>query len=199
MNFLNFSLFLLLLLFPRIGLALEISKKGNMVILSGQVVSDDQYNFKDFMSDPDNSNVKIIKLNSRGGRTIAAIHMGRLIRSKNLTTFVDAKTDNCASACTILFSSGVRRHYINAEFIKDGVYNKDQLKTGLGYHEAHATLSLEKSHYSGQATAEEIGAFYEFGAQNAIDLVKRAPPDKLYKISAKTALDLGLATSLSPP
>ena len=179
--------------------ALEMNVKGNTLFLSGQVVAGDQYDFKDIITKPENANIQIIKLNSQGGRTIAAIEMGRMIRTRNLATFVDAKTDNCASACTLIFSSGVRRHYINAEFIKDGVYNKKTLKTGLGYHEAHTPLSREKNRYSGPATAADIAGFYEFGSKNAVDLVKLAPPEKLYKISSKTAIDLGLATSLVAP
>lgn len=191
--------FLMAMIAPQEILALNMTIKGNTLFLSGLVVAGDEYNFKDIITDPENANIRIIKLNSQGGRTRAAIDMGRMIRARNLTTFVDAKTDNCASACTIIFSSGVRRHYINAEFIKDGVYSKTVLKTGLGYHEAHTPLSLEKNHYSGQATAEEIRGFYEFGSPKAVDLLKLAPPEKLYKISAKTAIDFGLATSLSAP
>ena len=179
--------------------ALEIGIKGDTVFLTGLVVAGDQYNFKEVISDPVNSNIKIVKLNSQGGKTFVSIEIGRMIRDRSLITFVDAKSDNCASACTILFSSGVRRHYINAEFIKDGVYDKKMLKTGLGYHEAHSTLSLQSNHYSGQGTAEEIAAFYEFGSKNAVNLVTLAPPEKLYKISAKTAIELGLATSLLSP
>ena len=191
--------FCTLMLLPNEGGSLEISRKGAIVYLSGPVVSNDQFDFKEFMTDPQQAGVQIIKLNSTGGKTLSAIHMGRLIRSLKLTTWVDAKTDNCASACTILFASGVNRHYTNAAFIKDGVYEKKSLKVGLGYHEAHVPQSLHANHYSGAATAEEIRAFYEFGSPNAARLVPLAPPDKLYKLSAQTALQLEIATSLLAP
>lgn len=179
--------------------ALEISKSGSIVILKGSIVAGDEFEFKNFMNDPSNAAIKIVRLNSTGGKVIPARDIGRLIRSKNLTTYVDSKSDNCASACTLLFGAGVKRHYANAQNIKDGVYGFKEQAVGLGYHEGNAPLSLDGNKYSGQATADMIAAYYEFGVQNAKDIITLAPPNKLYRLSSQKALSLGIATSLSAP
>ena len=177
--------------------SLEISKKGDVVILKGGIKNGDEINFKEFIFDPNNSNIKIIKLNSPGGMVIPARDIGRIIRSKNLTTLLDAKSDNCASACTVIFGSGVKRIYLNGNNIKDGVYGFKELTVGLGYHEGNNPLSRDGNRYSGQATADMIGAYYEFGVKNAKDVITLAPPNKLYRISSKTAFNLGIATDIS--
>jgi hypothetical protein len=180
-------------------LALEFSKKGDTVIVSGSVRGGDDAQFRDFMAEPGNATIKIVRLNSTGGMVIAARDMGRIIRAKNMITFVDGKSDNCASACTVIFASGVKRHYANAQGIKDGVYGFKDNPVGLGYHEGNQPLSLSSNKYSGQATADMIAAYYEFGVKDAKDVITLAPPNKLYRISAQTAANLGIATSLSAP
>jgi hypothetical protein len=54
-------------------------------------------------SDP---SVRLVELNSLGGRSAAAEEMADLIRSRGLDTRVSVK---CASACTVLFLAGRRR------------------------------------------------------------------------------------------
>ena len=121
-KFITFSLFLISFSFSKPLVAMEIIKKGDAALLQGGIKSGDEIKFKEFINDPTNSNIKIIKLNSSGGFVIPARDIGRLIRSKNLSTFVDGKTDNCASACTVIFGSGIKRHYVNGNSIKDGVF-----------------------------------------------------------------------------
>lgn len=179
--------------------ALEFSKRGDTVFVSGSVRGGDDGLFKEFMADPSNANIKIVRLNSTGGNVNAALYMARFIRSKNMITYVDGKSDNCASACTVLFAAGVKRHYANAQGIKDGVYGFKENPVGLGYHEGNNALSLSGNKYSGQATADMIAGYYEFGVKDAKELITLAPPNKLYRISAQTAVNHGIATSLSAP
>ena len=180
-------------------LALEFIKKGDTVIVSGSVRGGDDALFRDFMAEPGNANIKIVRLNSTGGIVLAALYMGRIIRAKNMITYVDGKSDNCASACTVLFAAGVKRHYANAQNIKDGVYGFKENAVGLGYHEGRNPISLGGNKYSGQATADMITGYYEFGVKGAKDLITLSPPNKLYRVSAQTAVNLGIATSLSAP
>jgi hypothetical protein len=195
----GFIFFILLCTLSNPSSALTFTQKGQTAFLTGPIKDGDAIEFKAFINDPAQAQIKIIRLNSTGGRIIPARDIGRLIRSKNLTTYVDAKSDNCASACTLLFGAGVHRHYTNATSIKDGVYGFKDLTVGLGYHEGNESLSLDSNRYSGQATANMIAAYYEFGVQNAKDIITLAPPNKLYRISSQTALKLGIATSLSAP
>ena len=198
-KFITFSLFLISFSFSKPLVAMEIIKKGDAALLQGGIKSGDEIKFKEFINDPTNSNIKVIKLNSSGGFVIPARDIGRLIRSKNLSTFVDGKTDNCASACTVIFGSGIKRHYVNGNSIKDGVYGFKEITVGLGYHEGNSPLSKDGNRYSGQATADMIASYYEFGVKNAKDIITLAPPNKLYRISSQTALNLGISTSSSNP
>ena len=188
-----------LVICARPSFALTMTAKGNTAFLSGPIIDTDEFTFKEFINDPAHAQIKIIRLNSSGGRVNPARSMGRLIRSKNLTTFIDAKTDNCASACTLLFGAGVNRHYVNAQAIKDGVFGFKEVSRGLGYHEGNEPLSRDANRYSGQATANMIAGYYELGVSKAKDLITLAPPNKLYRVSSQTALQFGLATSLSAP
>ena len=49
------------------------------------------------------------------------------------------------------------------------------------------------------ATANVIAAYYEFDVKAAKDLITLAPPNKIYKLSAATALQLGIATHITNP
>jgi hypothetical protein len=179
--------------------ALQFAKKGDVVTLSGSINSGDEHLFKDFMNDPAQANVKWIRLNSTGGKVLPARDMGRLIRSRQLSTIVDARADNCASACTVLFGAGVKRYYLNAGAVTDGVYGFKEKPFGLGFHEGNNPSSLDGNKYSGQATADMIAAYYEFGMKNAKDIITRAPPNKLYRVSSQTAMTLAIATHDAGP
>ena len=193
----NFGFFLLLI---ESAYALDITKKDSVVYLSGFIVSGDQYKFKEFMDEKNNQDIKIIYLNSGGGRIADAREIGRYIRKNGISTLTDAKTMNCASACTFLFGSGINRYYINGNIIKDGLYERSALKTGLGFHEANTPVGMSgKKEYNGIGSAEAINIYYEFGINKAKDLMLLAPFDKFYRISGDTALKLGIATSLKYP
>ena len=50
--------------------------------------------------------LKVVHLNSTGGRILEAERIGALIKGRNLSTYVPAQ---CLSACTIIFLSGHER------------------------------------------------------------------------------------------
>jgi hypothetical protein len=179
--------------------ALTMTNQGNMAFLSGPIIDDDETRFKKFITDPDNAQIKIIRLHSGGGRIHAARLIARMIREKKLITFVDAKTDNCASACTLLFSAGIKRHYINAQDIEDGLYGLKQTVYGLGFHEGSNQKSSELNHQSQRATESMMSAYDEFGIPKAKELIALANPAWLYRISSRTALKLGIATHSTTP
>jgi hypothetical protein len=53
-----------------------------------------------------NAGVRVIELDSRGGRVLEGLALGRLLRDRNLDTVVLAE---CSSACVTAFSGGNRR------------------------------------------------------------------------------------------
>ena len=181
------------------SIALTLSQKGEIVLLAGHINNGDDVEFKNFINSPANAQIKIIQLQSGGGNINAAKLIARLIRDKKLTTLVNAKTDNCASACTLLFSAGIKRHYVNAQDIEDGLYGLKQNTNGLGYHQGSNRNSNELGHYSENATKSMIAAFNEMGTHKGKDLMAFASPLWLYRISSHTALKFGIATSLSMP
>lgn len=196
------SVFLIVILFTfsiKSTSALTMTAQGNTAFLSGPIIDDDETRFKKFITDPDNAQIKIIRLHSGGGRIHAARLIARMIRDKKLTTFVDAKTDNCASACTLLFSAGIKRHYINAQDIEDGLYGLRQTTYGLGFHEGSNQKSSELNHQSQRATETMMAAYDELGMPKAKELILLANPAWLYRLSSRTALKLGIATSINAP
>jgi ATP-dependent protease ClpP protease subunit len=53
-----------------------------------------------------NPNVRIVRLDSRGGRVAEGLALGTLLRDRNVDTFVHAE---CSSACATAFAGGARR------------------------------------------------------------------------------------------
>ena len=105
----------------------------------------------------------------------------------------------CASACTAIFTGGVRRYYLNAQSIVDG---KPGQNRGLGFHEASnwgggRFGTNRQSSYQGSAMM--MAAYREMGVPGAAALVDRAKYTSIYWVSGATALSLGVATSLNKP
>jgi hypothetical protein len=174
--------------------AITLASKGGGVVISGKIKQGDQFEFRDFVNQ---NNPRFVELNSGGGTIEAAGEIGRIIRAKKLPTVVDASVDRCGSACTIIFASGVSRHYVAAEKIQERVDKTNG--RGLGYHEGNSFLANGKKGQSGRATGAAIGWYYEFGSGKAASLATKADWKHFYYISAATALEMGIATSTNRP
>ena len=176
----------------------EIDRRGATITLAGAIVGGDEFKFRDMLKAAGGGAVEIVNLNSDGGDIAPAGEIGRLIRTRRLATLVDGMRAKCASACTVIFAGGVRRYYINAETLSEGPMSNSNF-IGLGFHDGNSQLALAKNKYSGRASAQMIGFFYEFGIPRAAALVTKAPPEQLYRISGQTALAIGIATALRRP
>ncbi|MDR3497067.1 MAG: hypothetical protein P4L82_20920 [Ancalomicrobiaceae bacterium] len=176
--------------------ALEFSVSGNVLHMAGPIKSGDGVKFREFYQ-PLKGKIRIVDLNSSGGKLDPADEIANVIRADGLTTVIDANRSICASACTVLFISGVKRHYVNASAIQDGVGPWG--RWGLAFHEGNNQLSMDANHYSGAASALMIADYYSFGVGTAASLLTKAPPEKLYYVSPATAQSLNIATSVSPP
>jgi len=174
--------------------AITLASKGGGVVISGKIKQGDQFEFRDFVNQ---NSPRFVELNSGGGSIEAAGEIGRIIRAKKLPTVVDASVDRCGSACTIIFASGVSRHYVAAEKIQERVDKTNG--RGLGYHEGNNFLANGKKGQSGRATGAAIGWYYEFGSAKAASLATKADWKHFYYISAATALEMGIATSTNRP
>ncbi len=77
-----------------------------------------------------NKGIRILELNSYGGKVEAAFEIAKYIRSAGISTNV-RKGARCASACTLLFQAGVRRSayplsrflYHGARIMESGIQN----------------------------------------------------------------------------
>jgi hypothetical protein len=178
------------------AMAIQLSQSGNAATLSGPINDGDQFILRDFLARPEAAGLRAIYLHSPGGRVDPAREMARLIRAKGLATIVDASRHRCNSACTGLFTAGVTRHYVNAGGVRDAEGGPDR---GIGFHEGNNRQSNGQRGYSGGATAQMINTYYEMGVPGAANLVTRSAFNSMFHISAQTAIENGVATSLSLP
>ncbi|MCA0401062.1 MAG: hypothetical protein LCH38_09630 [Proteobacteria bacterium] len=178
--------------------ALEMKISGPVISLSGPIRAGDDEIFKELLKSPAGANVRVVRVDSNGGFVRPAAEIGRLIRKHGLSTLLDARSARCGSACTLLFAGGKNRHFVNGQAIKDGPVRIRDYR-GLAFHEGSSALSLASNRHSGQATAQMVAFYHEFGVSAARNLITQAPPEGFYQISGPTALSLGIATSTSPP
>ncbi len=170
--------------------ALEISAIEDNVYLYGSVNLGDDIKFKNFLASRPTKSVKTIWLNSRGGLIYPARELGRIIRSNGMTTIVDAANSRCESVCTVIFVSGVRRIYLNA----DGIAEREGGNFGLGFYDTgFYTMNGYPISY-GVAYDDLIFGYYEFGVNGAVPLVKKSGSGGTYHTSLRTALEAGVAT-----
>jgi hypothetical protein len=172
----------------------EISGSGPVATFSGPIRAGDEFKVRDHMA---RNQLRVLYLNSTGGQITAATEIGRMLRAASVTTVVDAASANCASACTIIFGAGARRHYINAANVPEG--RQGLAGRGLGYHQGNNPTSVHAGNFSGQASGNLVNAYYEFGVSGAAQFINLAGPREMYRINAQTALAAGIATSTARP
>lgn len=178
--------------------AIELRRSGSVVMLQGPLKWGDHHVFKAFL-DAQPPGIRTVLLDSGGGSVEAAQEIGRRIRKEGWATLVDARRTRCTSACTAIFAAGTVRHYVGAEAIRDGAVAPKAARGGLGYHQGSSPGSMHANKYSGNASAHMVDLYYEFGSRGAASVIDLAPPNMLYFVSGRTALEKGLATSLSNP
>lgn len=178
--------------------AIELKRAGPLLLLQGPLNWGDHHVFKTFV-DAQPPGIRTVVLNSGGGSVEAAQEIGRKIRKEGWSTLVDARRMRCASACTAIFAAGTTRHYVGTDGLSDGAVGPKSMRGGLGYHQGSSPHSLHANNYSGGASAYMVAVYYEFGSRGAASIVDLAPPNMLYVISGRTALDKGIATSLAMP
>jgi hypothetical protein len=180
--------------------ALEFSARGTDIYLTGPINLGDHAKFESFMLANKGKTFRTAHLNSPGGWSGDMREIARDIRKMGLNTAVDGSRAVCASACTVLFASGVQRFYYNADKVPEGVRKAD-LSPGLGYHGANSSASTQIMARQGPGAGMQqiINMYYEMGSSSAASLATKADPSQLYKINGPTALSLGIATNLGRP
>jgi hypothetical protein len=180
--------------------ALDISARGPDIFLTGGIELGDHAKFERFLAENRGKTFRTVHLNSPGGWSGDMREIARDIRRRGLNTAVDGSRAVCASACTVLFAAGVQRHYFNADRVPEGVRKADR-SPGLGYHGANNSAStiLMARQSPGAGMQGIINMYYELGSPAAAGLANKAEPSQLYRINGRTALSMGIATSVSRP
>jgi hypothetical protein len=178
--------------------AMYMSESNGIATLQGPITDEDAAKFKEFLAQPRAVPLRVINLSSSGGRVDAGISIARQVRQAKLATVVDAASATCDSACTYIFVAGIRRHYLNSDYVSEGLSGG---RGGLGFHPAHRKGASARD----VATAGELGSsrarqhYADMGTPRAAELMDKAAFNTLYRIGGQTALALKIATSLSPP
>jgi len=176
--------------------ASSLSENGATAMLSGNIDEGDADNFAQFLARPRSAPIKYLNLDSQGGRVSVAAEIARDVRRAGIATIVDASTSRCESACTLIFAGGVRRFYLHADGVVDGIGSG----MGIAFHrgnDLNATGMAKQE--DPRVTRRMINTFQTMGMPAARQFVMKAGVSDLYRISAKTALASHMATSLTAP
>jgi hypothetical protein len=187
---------LLTLFHSPLAAAFSLSEDGTRATLTGPVELADDVQFASFLAKPRAAPITLLYLNSQGGRGHVSARISRMIRSAHISTVVDASTSRCESGCTLIFAGGVRRYYLNASSVADGIGGG----LGLAFHRGNdLNVTGMGIREDPRITRLEIDTLTTMGMPAAAGCVLSAEVNELYRISAKTALTSHVATSLTLP
>jgi hypothetical protein len=132
----------------------------HVLVIDGDLGANTAFNFKRTLNE--NPQVRTILLNSGGGIVSIGLDIAQLISNRRLDTWVP-KEALCASACSVIYFSGVNR-------LAEGE---------LGVHQI--AMNVE-SNTDVQSTASDmIEAFNRYGTHpNVFSAMLRTPPEKMY-------------------
>jgi hypothetical protein len=175
----------------------QLTERGPVAYLTSHVIRPgDAMVLREFLDRPRSEPLRIIYLDSRGGRTIVALRMAKMIHDQGLDTAFHVGRAHCASECTTLFAGGIHRYYIGGANVRDGIGTR----YGLGFHPSSG----------GQRLEDRVNEFYDqVGVPGTAQLRYRLYPREtvnpmlghrdMFFASGRTATAAGVATSLSEP
>lgn len=109
---------------------LEKYKKTYEVTLriTNKIAQSDLQEFKNALQRIETEKMKLhlstVQLESDGGSGLTAVEIGRLIRKKNLNTYVAPK-NYCSSACFVIFLGGVQRYGFGNLGVHDSTFSEE--------------------------------------------------------------------------
>jgi hypothetical protein len=126
----------------------QLTERGPVAFLKSELIRPgDAETLREFLDRPRTEPLRIIYLDSRGGRTVVALRMAKMIHDHGLDTAFHVGRAHCASECTTLFVGGIHRYYIDGSSVHDGIGTR----YGLGFHPSSG----------GPADEDPVNAFYE--------------------------------------
>ena len=165
-------------------------------LTSHRIMPGDADALREFLSRPRAEPLRIIYLDSRGGKTTEALQMAEMIHQQGLDTAFHVGRAHCARECKTLFVGGIHRYCIGGADVHDGI----GIRNGLGCHPSSG----------GQPLENRVNEFYQqAGVPGAPQLRYRLYPREtvnptsghrdLFFASGQVAVEAGVATSLSEP
>jgi hypothetical protein len=143
------------------------------IFLIGEIVEGD---WRDFAEATEGQERVSVTLSSPGGSVSEALKIASEIRLRGWVTMV---ADECASACGLIWLSGIRRHLIgNAK---------------VGFHAAYA-IKNGSAYETGMGNAD-VGSFLTYLglSRDAIQFITAAPPGEMRWLTREDAQRLGIA------
>lgn len=180
------------------GPGLHLSTQDDYVYLSGSLCANDGEKFVQYMSTAGQP-YSIVRLNLTGGAGTEAVRIGHYLRDHAITTWVDADSDVCTSACNRVFAGGSQRIYSFADDITTG--KNPHQRTGLGFHHPNVDGDFQAA----ESFYQDLIAPYlkEMLPPAGYDWVYQADESNLtYNmiwLNGGQALQLGIATESNPP
>jgi len=164
------------------------------ILIRGKITSDDVNKLKEAIEKARKETnwetmggtvMPLVILDSPGGEVLAAIEMGRILRSNNAQTWVLAEC-NCDSACVFLLAGGVER------VVSPGA--------SLGLHrpsfgnEFFAGLTLEKARDMYEKLIDRCNSYFaEMGiSQRLLEKMLKIPSGEIIYINSSEAAAFGL-------
>ena len=174
-----------------------IHASGNTVTLRGMIVEGDAERLRTTLRSTDARRPRILYLESGGGEVKASIALAMLVRQEKLVTAVDASRAHCDSGCTLAFVAGIGRHYIHGNGVHEGLSGAYY---GLGFHPAHLRSAGRMPGQASPRASGELEKIYRrMGTPGAVTLMHRAAFNTYFRPNGKTAMSMGIATSLAAP
>lgn len=131
-----------------------------VLVIDGDLGPNTTFNFKRMLNE--NPQVRTVLLNSGGGLVSTGLDVAQVIANRQLDTWVP-KTAMCASACSVIYFSGLNR-------VADGQ---------LGVHQI--AMNIENNSEVQVTASDMIEAFNRYGTHPGVFAVMlRTPPDKMY-------------------
>jgi hypothetical protein len=159
----------------------DTAKNQYALVISGDIAAGDHENFSKLAAQYDNA---LVILNSRGGSTIEAIDIGKIIRIREYTTVV-FNNSSCDSACALIWLAGKTRYL--------------ESSARIGFHATYIEENgVAKESGSGNAIVGNYLSLFNLN-QNAIFYLSSATPDSLNYVSLENSKQLGIGVEEVPP
>jgi hypothetical protein len=153
-----------------------------LILISGEILEDETP--QKFLKLVKSSGVDTVSFDSEGGNIMAALELGRAIRKAGLNTY-QQKGRECASACSLLFVSGVQR---SAEDKTIGVH-QSWFDTDDGIDMEEAVSAVQ------ELTADMLTYLIEMGVDpKLLQVSLTTPSDDMHYLSTKQMVDLKVIT-----